>query len=327
MPAPGRNVRQMPLDRFSAGDPFCRLDETPPGTASGNPVGLPLGAVAGQEIKAASARLTSVNVDCRGGAVSRPADSANLDQAYTIVCRGLSRAMPCDNSARGRGDSWENRARPSDAGLSGAASERPAAGRSKKRIPDTKGARRFLTTRVDLNAVTAGVARRGPLPISRDLDSPNRLGCTAWNMVDEQDIYEEHVLDHYEDPYHRGTPPSATHQHEGKNPLCGDVIQISLRLDPQGRIEEAWFEGEGCVISQASASMLAEKIEGMTVEQAQEFSAHEMLNLFGPQLTPNRQKCCLLGWRVLQSAIHSPVDEDDEEGGPHFGGPSLSEES
>jgi len=146
-------------------------------------------------------------------------------------------------------------------------------------------------------------------------------------MVNEQDIYEEHVLDHYEDPYHRGTLQSATHQHEGKNPLCGDVIQISLRLDPEGRIEEAWFEGEGCVISQASASMLAEKIEGMTVEEAKEFSANEMLDLFGPQLTPNRQKCCLLGWRVMQSAIHSPVDDDDDESGPRFGGPSLSEES
>ena len=148
-------------------------------------------------------------------------------------------------------------------------------------------------------------------------------------MTNEQDIYEEHVLDHYEDPYHKGAPELVTHQHEGKNPLCGDVIQISLRLDDDGKIQEAWFEGEGCVISQASASMLTEKIEGMTVEEAKDFTANEMLELFGPQLTPNRQKCCLLGWRVMQSAIHSPLadDEDDDAGGPHFGGPSLGEES
>ncbi len=145
----------------------------------------------------------------------------------------------------------------------------------------------------------------------------------------EQDIYEEHVLDHYEDPYHRGGLGSATHSDEGKNPLCGDVIHIDLKMTPDGKIEEAWFEGEGCVISQASASMLMEKIEGKTMDEVREFSAPEMLELFGPKLTPNRQKCCLLSWRVLQSAIHSPVDDsgDDSEGGLSFGGPSLGEES
>ncbi|TWU02733.1 Fe-S cluster assembly sulfur transfer protein SufU [Stieleria varia] len=149
-------------------------------------------------------------------------------------------------------------------------------------------------------------------------------------MPSEQDIYEEHVLDHYEDPYHRGPLESATHADEGKNPLCGDVVQVSLRLSDDGRIEEAWFEGEGCVISQASASMLIEKVEGKTLDEVKAFSADEMLELFGPKLTPNRQKCCLLSWRVLQSAIHAPVDagdSEDDSDGPHFGGPSLSEES
>lgn len=75
--------------------------------------------------------------------------------------------------------------------------------------------------------------------------------------------------------------------------------------------------------------MLMEEIEGKTVEEAKEFAAQKMLDLFGPKLTPNRQKCCLLPWRVLQSAVHAPVDEmaDDLDEGPNFGGPSLSEES
>lgn len=148
-------------------------------------------------------------------------------------------------------------------------------------------------------------------------------------MPNEEDIYEEHVLDHYEDPYHRGTLETVTHADEGKNPLCGDVIQVSLRLGSDGKIEEAWFDGDGCVISQASASMLVEKIEGKTVEQVKAFSAQEMLELFGPRLTPNRQKCCLLSWRVLQSALHAPIDDmlDDSDDEPNFGGPSLSEES
>lgn len=149
-------------------------------------------------------------------------------------------------------------------------------------------------------------------------------------MPSEQDIYEEHVLDHYEDPYHRGSLKGATHSHEADNPLCGDVIHVDLKLSPEGKIEEAWFDGEGCVISQASASMLMEKIEGRTIEELNDFSATDMLELFGPKLTPNRQKCCLLSWRVLQSAVHSPVDSsDDDQPGDDatFGGPSLGEES
>ena len=151
----------------------------------------------------------------------------------------------------------------------------------------------------------------------------------------EQDIYEEHVLDHYEDPYHRGAFKSATHADEGKNPLCGDIVHIDLKLTDDGKIQEAWFEGDGCVISQASASMLIEKIEGKTLQEVNEFGAEEMLKLFGPRLTPNRQKCCLLSWRVLQSAVHSPVAKgddasttDDTDGEERkFGGPTLGDES
>jgi nitrogen fixation NifU-like protein len=145
-------------------------------------------------------------------------------------------------------------------------------------------------------------------------------------MSSERDIYEDHVLDHYEDPYHRGPLAGATHAHEGDNPLCGDVIHIDLRLADDGTIAEAWFDGQGCVISQASASMLIEKMEGKSLDEVREFTAQEMLELFGPKLTPNRQKCCLLSWRVLQSAVHSPVAPSDSDQ-PNFGGPSLGEES
>ncbi len=152
-------------------------------------------------------------------------------------------------------------------------------------------------------------------------------------MPSEEDIYEEHVLDHYEDPYHRGTLIDATHSHEGDNPLCGDVVHVDLKIGPRQSVEEAWFEGDGCVISQSSASMLMEKIEGMTREEIKQFSADEMLRLFGPKLTPNRQKCCLLPWRVLQTALHSPVggdvsaDEMGDDGSSRFSGPSLRDES
>ena len=126
--------------------------------------------------------------------------------------------------------------------------------------------------------------------------------------LSEEEIYQEHVLDHYEDPYHRGHLEQATHQHKDDNPLCGDVVEIELLIDADGKIIEAYFNGDGCCISQASASMLIEKMEGQHVESVKAFSAEDMLELFGPKLTPNRQKCCLLSWRVLQSAIYAPRD-------------------
>jgi nitrogen fixation NifU-like protein len=126
----------------------------------------------------------------------------------------------------------------------------------------------------------------------------------------EDEVYREHILDHYDDPYHRGHCEHPTHAHEDDNPLCGDVVHIDLALDGDGNIVEAYFDGEGCCISQASASMLMERFDGRTVEEVKKFTADDMLTLFGAKLTPNRQKCCLLSWRVLQSAIYSPLNSN-----------------
>jgi nitrogen fixation NifU-like protein len=122
-----------------------------------------------------------------------------------------------------------------------------------------------------------------------------------------EDIYQEHVLDHYESPYHRGPLAGATHAHEDDNPLCGDVVRVELAIDDSQKVREAWFQGDGCCVSQASASMLMEAIEGKTVDEVKKFSAQDMLGLYQARLTPNRQKCCLLSWRVIQAALHSPV--------------------
>jgi len=144
----------------------------------------------------------------------------------------------------------------------------------------------------------------------------------------EEDIYQEHVMDHYEDPYNRGYCDRATHAHEANNPLCGDVVHIELEIDPDQNLQQAWFEGDGCCISQASASMLVEAMEGKSVDEIKQFKAEDMLKLFGPRLTPNRQKCCLLSWRVIQAALHAPVgNSEDEDSGDSFSGPNLGEES
>ena len=146
----------------------------------------------------------------------------------------------------------------------------------------------------------------------------------------EEEIYQEHVLDHYDDPYHRGRCPQATHMHEDDNPLCGDVVQIELHVRPDGNVVEIWFDGDGCCISQASASILVEAMEGKTVEEIKEFTADQMRDLFQAKLTPNRQKCCLLSWRVLQSALCSPIHGSEANGARSdrtFSGPDLGEES
>ena len=131
-------------------------------------------------------------------------------------------------------------------------------------------------------------------------------------MPSEEELYQEHVLDHYEDPFHCGELARATHAHEDKNPLCGDVVRIELLLDGEGKIEDLYFTGEGCVISQASASMLLEEMEGKTVDAIKRYSAEDMLKLIGARLTSSRQKCCLLSWKVMQSAVHSPVSQENE---------------
>ena len=133
-------------------------------------------------------------------------------------------------------------------------------------------------------------------------------------MENEEELYQEHILEHYEEPYHRGHPAHCTHAHQDDNPLCGDVVHIDLRLGSDGRVEQAYFDGDGCCISQAAASMLVEHVEGKTVDEIKQFAAKDMLGLFGAKLTPNRQKCCLLSWRVLQAAIYSPVAPGDAGG-------------
>jgi nitrogen fixation protein NifU and related proteins len=125
----------------------------------------------------------------------------------------------------------------------------------------------------------------------------------------QDELYQERILDHYEQPYHRGHCQGCTHAHQDDNPLCGDVVRVELNIDDSGRIREAWFSGDGCCISQAAASMLMQQVEGKSLGEVQKFTGEEMLDLFGARLTPNRQKCCLLSWRVLQSALFSRVDK------------------
>jgi nitrogen fixation NifU-like protein len=117
------------------------------------------------------------------------------------------------------------------------------------------------------------------------------------------DMYQEHILDHYEDPYHRGTLAHPTLEYHDYNPLCGDEVRVQARLDDHGRLAEAWFEGQGCVISQAASSMLMQAVEGKTLTEIKQMDRQEMLDLLGIPLTPMRVKCAMLALRTLAKAI------------------------
>ncbi len=116
-------------------------------------------------------------------------------------------------------------------------------------------------------------------------------------------IYRENILEHYKNPLNHEEMADATVDFEDTNPVCGDEIHFWVKIDDDGKIKRATFKGRGCAISQASASMLTETVEGMTVEEVEELGADEIRELLGVPLSPIRLKCALLGLKVLQGAL------------------------
>lgn len=122
-------------------------------------------------------------------------------------------------------------------------------------------------------------------------------------MSDE--LYDDYILDHFESPYHKGHAAQPTIAHEDENPLCGDHVHMEVVVDENNRVKEAWFDGHGCAISQASASILTEMVEGKTLDELREFTAPDMLELLKVRLTASRQKCGLLSFKVLKTMIYT----------------------
>jgi nitrogen fixation NifU-like protein len=120
-------------------------------------------------------------------------------------------------------------------------------------------------------------------------------------------LYREEILDHATSSCRRGHLEAPDLVAELDNPLCGDQVRLELRVDADGRIESARFDGEGCAISQAAASILAESVEGMVLRQARQFSPDDMLKRLGIRPSPGRLNCALLAWRALQQAIPTEV--------------------
>jgi nitrogen fixation protein NifU and related proteins len=122
------------------------------------------------------------------------------------------------------------------------------------------------------------------------------------------DMYQEAILQHYRAPKNFGPLDGAQYAGEESNPLCGDHITMRLKVDPSShRIEAIRFEGDGCAISVASASMLTEAVSGMTVEQAKGLEKDAVLARLGIPLSPVRVKCALTGFMALGRALHPEV--------------------
>jgi len=149
---------------------------------------------------------------------------------------------------------------------------------------------------------------------------------------DLRDLYQEVILDHNRRPCNFGPLPAANHTAEGSNPLCGDQVKVFLQLDGE-RIERITFEGAGCAISTASASLMTEALAGKTVEEARALfeQFHQLLTVgeagdpetlgklavfSGVREFPMRVKCATLAWHTLKAALEGaeiPVTTDQGE--------------
>lgn len=125
-------------------------------------------------------------------------------------------------------------------------------------------------------------------------------------------IYQEELLDHYENPSNYGTLPNPDISHEEDNPLCGDRIRIDLGVE-DGIIKKVRFSGHGCTISLAAASMLTEEIAGKSLAEVKQLSRDDILEMIGIPLGPVRVKCALLPLKVLKAGAYGITDWPGEE--------------
>lgn len=132
-----------------------------------------------------------------------------------------------------------------------------------------------------------------------------------------EDMYRELILDHARNMRNDKLLDPNDFDHEEHNPLCGDRLRLTMQIDDNGIIQAVGWDGEGCAISQASASMLGERLIGMSLADARQIDKQEVLDMIGLSLTINRVKCALLSLKVLIVGAYG-VDtweliEDDED--------------
>ncbi len=126
------------------------------------------------------------------------------------------------------------------------------------------------------------------------------------------DLYREVIIEHYKNPSHRGKLDPHDISFADNNPLCGDHIQIDLRVGEDGLVTDARFDGHGCAISQASADLLVESIIGKPLDDVKKLNKQSVLELLGIDLGPVRLKCALLSLKVLKAGVYGLGEAGDE---------------
>ena len=129
------------------------------------------------------------------------------------------------------------------------------------------------------------------------------------------ELFRDHILDHYRRPRCHGTLEHADATVEDANPLCGDKLRMDFRFE-DGRVAQVRFTGTGCSISQASASLLCEAIEGRTLDEVKALTRQDVLDLLGiDDLGPVRSKCAMLALKTVKAAAYGVATwtEDEEE--------------
>lgn len=126
------------------------------------------------------------------------------------------------------------------------------------------------------------------------------------------DLYREIIIDRYKNPLNKGRLDKSDFSFEDENPLCGDHIQIELRVDESRNVVEAKFDGHGCAISMSAADLLLDSIIGKSIEDLKKLEKQDILDLLGIELSPVRLKCALLSLKVLKAAVYELQEADDD---------------
>ncbi len=121
-------------------------------------------------------------------------------------------------------------------------------------------------------------------------------------------MYRDYILDHYKNPRNAGALPGATNTYKSDNPLCGDEITMALLIEDD-LVKDVRFNGKGCAISQASASILTEEIKGKTLDEVRAIDQQHVLENLGIPISPARVKCALLGLKTLKGAAWGLQEE------------------